>query len=381
MRSLSLSLLASLVALSAPLSAGCSSSSEEDTSIEGASSDYTGTSGSEVVKPDGSNLPMNLRPLRGAIAKVKHIVSFDGAPGACTGTHVGNGLVLTAGHCFRRDWETGMVYRRTPREDDGPFARISVEFEDGKSFTATMLDWALTMQEDYAVLRLEGNELPSASIPIRKTSAAPSYGTKLTMLSYPDGRRREGRELVDETTMIWSKYCTYDDAGGEVDDFHMVDVDHGRFAHQCQSAPGSSGAVLIDATTLEVVGIHNGYLNEANYGMQIANVPWKQYVEKLAEPAAKLEVAHDNGYFSNKSADATIDVPAGTVESVAFELIDKDPGFTTQPQPQIKVTSAPFTAHFDTTSLAEHGHGLRAIVTAKNGASLVLEESVMIDHD
>ena len=104
-------------------------------------------------------------------------------------------------------------------------------------------------------------------------------------------------------------------------------------------------------------------------------------MDELAEPAAKLSVAHDHGFFSDKSADATIEVPAGTVESVAFELIDRDPGFTTQPQPQIKVTSAPFTAHFDTSTLEEHGHGLRAIVTGKNGASLVLEDSVMIDHD
>lgn len=372
---------ASFFLFAALLTVGCSSSSEDEAPIEGASADYTGTSGSEVVKPDGSNLPANLRSLRGAIAKVKHIVSFDGAPGACTGTHVGNGYILTAGHCFRRDWETGMVYRRTPREDDGSFERISVQFEDGKTFSATMLDWALTMQEDYAILRLEGDELPSAAIPIRKAAAAPAFGTKLTMLSYPDGRRREGRELVDETTMIWSKYCSYDDASGEVDDFHMVDVEHGRFAHQCQSAPGSSGAVLIDATTLEVVGVHNGYLNEANFGTQIGNVPWKQYVDKLAEPVAKLIVAHDDGTFSDKSADATIDVPAGTVENVAFELIDRDPAFTTQPQRQIKVTSAPFTAHFDTSALEEHGHGLRAIVTAKNGASLVLEDAVMVNHD
>jgi hypothetical protein len=356
---------------------GCSS---PDAPTEASDSEYTGTSGSEVVKPDGSNLPANLQPLRGAIAKVTHLVSFEGGAGACTGTHVGNGLVLTAGHCFRRDWQTGMVYRRTPREDDGPFERINVQFEDGKNFTATMLDWALTMQDDYAILRLEGDELPSAAIPIRQASTAPAYGTKLTMLSYPDGRRREGRDVIDDTTLIWSKYCTYDDSSGEVDDFHMVDVAHGRFAHQCFSAPGSSGAVLIDATTLEVVGIHNGYVNEANFGMQIANVPWHQYVDALAEPAAKLNVAHDDGFSSDKSADATVDVPAGSVESVAFELIDRDPGFTTQPPAQIKVTSAPFTAHFDTSALEEHGHGLRAVVTGKNGASLVLEDSVMVRH-
>lgn len=380
MRPISFSILASLLAVTAPVVAGCSSSSEADAPVEDASSDYTGTSGSEVVKPDGSNLPANLRSLRGAIAKVKHIVSFEGAPGACTGTHVGNGLVLTAGHCFRRDWETGMVYRRTPREDDGPFARISVQFDDGKTFTATMLDWALTMQEDYAILHLEGDELPSASIPIRKSAAAPSFGTKLTMLSYPDGRRREGRELIDETTMIWSKYCSYDDSSGQVDDFHMVDVDHGRFAHQCFSAPGSSGAVLIDANTLEVVGIHNGYLNEANFATQIASVPWKQYVEKLAEPSAKLTMVRDRGVVADKSADATVDVPTGTVDSVAFELVDKDPGFTTQLPSQVKVTSAPFTAHFDTTAITST-KVVRAIVKAKSGASLVLEDGIVVNHD
>jgi len=379
MRSLTLLALLSLSVFTAPLAVGCST--PDATSDAASESDYTGASGTEVVKADGSNLPANLRALRGAFAKVRYSVSFDEAAGACTGTHIGNGLVLTAGHCFRREWETGMVYRRTPREsEDRPFARITVTFEDGKSWDATMLDWSLTMQQDYAILRLPDGAQPSASVPLRKATTSPAFGTKLTMLSYPDKRsfnRREG--MVDETTLIWSKYCTYDDASGEEDRYGMIDVTHGHFAHQCESEPGSSGAAVIDATTLEVVGVHNGELTASLYATKLDEIPARQYVEKLAEPAAKLNVVQDDDVSSDKSADATVDVAAATVESVAFELVDNDPKFTMQAPAQAKVTSAPFSAHFDT-SLLNGPHRLRAIVKAKNGASVVLEDVVAISH-
>lgn len=171
-----------------------------------------------------------------------------------------------------------------------------------------------------------------------------------------------------------------DCASGEEDSYGMIDVTRGRFAHQCESEPGSSGAALIDTTTLEVVGVHNGELTAALYATKLDEIPARQYVDGLAEPASKLTVVHDDGTFSDKSADATVDVPTTTVESVAFELVDGDPAFTTKSPARVTVTSAPFTAHFDTSAFEEGALRLRAIVKGKNGASVVLEDSVMVAH-
>jgi len=356
------SLACSLFLLGSFATTACTSDADSRGEAVAEDSDLKGTSGIQPVEPGGANLPANLRAVHEAIAKVQFVTSFDGSePPHCTGTHVGRGLILTAGHCFRRSYDSGMVARRTPRNEDPGMTRTIVTFPGGDRHDATMLDYELTKAHDYAILRLDDGFVPAAAIPVRRGSEPP-YGAALTMLSHPQGQG-----------FVWSPACSYDDPRNMTDTFGMVDVTRDRFAHQCASDPGASGAALIDANAIEVVGIHNGYLEEALYGMTVGSTPLAQYLDGLAEPEASLETAH-TGAFENAKVTGTVTAAADEVSEVTFEIARAEDAWELARDP-VTVSAAPFTATFDTGTLPTFSYELRATLRAKNGATRVLEST------
>ncbi len=217
------------------------------------------------VDATASNIPLKYQPLVDAFGKISM---------GCTATHIGNGYVLTAGHCF---W-AGEV----PAKDQ---ACAGVEIEWGlragnspymtsKCEKIVIAQWG--GQNDYAVMKV--SPIPPVAIaPDMDRRAA--TGDTVTIFSHPDGR-----------PLQWSRLC------GIEYQIHP-DLPQGSIQHQCDTNPGSSGATIINALTMKVIGIHDGGIaGEAgadpsnpsspvttgmNYGTYIQNSPLGETLRSL----------------------------------------------------------------------------------------------------
>lgn len=168
----------------------------------------------------------------------------------CTGTHIGNGLVISAGHCF--DAAKIAKYRASC---DG--IQVFWGVRNGKQPTSVsncrqVLVLELNNQKDYALFKVDAP--PRSSVRI-KTQGRPSLGTRVTIFSHPF-----------KNPLAWSGFC-------DISRNLSYGLNNSMIHHTCDTNPGSSGAAIIDATTLEVVGIHDGGVSQgrtgANYGTYI----------------------------------------------------------------------------------------------------------------
>lgn len=177
----------------------------------------------------GADLEARYRPVLDAIGWVK--------PMGCTATHIGQGLVLTAQHCFTDRPLTGTVNQPCDgvtiqwgyREGAGPALVSRCEVILAAEFSDT---------RDFALLRV--SPVPAAHVTV-SPSPRPAPGTRLTLFSHPRGRPLE-----------WSGTCALRPAldGGY--------TSRAMFTHQCDTEPGSGGAAVLNDETLQIVGIHGG---------------------------------------------------------------------------------------------------------------------------
>jgi len=210
-----------------------------------------------AVDAEATNVPLKYRPLVDAFG----ILSMG-----CTATHIGNGYVLTAGHCF---W-AGEV----PSKDENcPSTDVKWGFREGKTpYMTSKCEKIIIAQRDgmndYAIIKVS---------PVPPVAIAPDmnrraiYGDTVTIFSHPD-----------ELPLRWSRLC-----GIEMQ--QHPDLPVGSIQHQCDTNPGSSGATIINALTLKVIGIHDGGIGRnsdadpgnpnspismgMNYGTYIQNSP------------------------------------------------------------------------------------------------------------
>ncbi|MEY3901093.1 MAG: hypothetical protein RL189_399 [Pseudomonadota bacterium] len=188
------------------------------------------------VASDGENLPTELIPLIDAVGQLNV---------GCTATHLGDGLVLTAGHCISRSPRSGsdnchllgVVWGNRG-------AKPELKSSNCKSVVLRKYDSTY----DFALLRV--NNPPKASINIDLNFS--SQKAPLTMLSFPRMRPLE-----------WSGNCTL---YAYTDPLRILK----KFLHDCDSEGGSSGAALISTDSLAIVGLHNGASDDLNYGMYIS---------------------------------------------------------------------------------------------------------------
>jgi V8-like Glu-specific endopeptidase len=355
------SLQASAALLVALSLVACSSGGEtEADSLEGK---QTASGGDDMipVTADGSNLPEALRVVRAATAVLDTTIDWNDGPSACTATHIGNGLVLTAGHCVARN--EAYYARRTeaPEAADRPFApAMTLHFgsPSAPAVRATVLDAEYVANRDYAILHIDAP--PAAKVAVRG-GARPAVGTGLTMLSYPGKRQAQGRP--DLTVLMWSQDCSVASSA------NVESVYAPLLMHTCDGAPGSSGAGLIDAKRTELVAIENGALGDLMYSTSLDAIPLQQYLDGRSAPAITLKSVVDAGTHADKSADVTATIVSGAAVSVEFEIVQNFDD-TVKALPSVKRTSAPWTAHFDTSRLSGP-HDVRAIVTDASGASRV----------
>jgi len=185
------------------------------------------------VLQDGSNVPARYRYLYDAIGRM--------SPSICTVSHVGNGIAITAGHCFKNG-DYGTIEWGV-RASDHPQGYLVSEVT-----RVIAKRWVADEQTDYAIIAVA--PAPNAAVPIALTR--PAQNTTTTIFSHPHYRPLE-----------WSQLCKR----GALSNATV-------FRHSCDTEPGSSGAAVFDDTTLRVYGIHNGgHADDYNYGTFLADTP------------------------------------------------------------------------------------------------------------
>jgi V8-like Glu-specific endopeptidase len=184
----------------------------------------------------------------------------------CTATHIGQGLVLTAGHCVPGSVERGAragcwkdasiqwTYRAgTPLGEVSSCVRVlHAEFE--------------LFQKDFAILAVENP--PKAFVDVDR-EARPKSGAGLTLFGHPQKRPLE-----------WSRYCVLTEAPRSYQKGFY-------FGHQCDTEPGNSGSVVIDVKNLRVVGIHNGGEVPLNYATFVVNSPLGEALNSVLADISK----------------------------------------------------------------------------------------------
>lgn len=206
-----------------------------------------------AVTEDGSNIPLRYKRLLDAFGQTSE---------GCTATHIGRGYVLTAGHCF---WAPPVMIRNTKCSD----TQVSWGLRgEKKAYLISQCEEIVAAQRsvegDFAILKV--SPVPDAFVlPELKRRAI--IGDSLTVFSHPD-----------ELALHWSQGCGVE----RVTDPYLPEA---SLKHQCDTNPGSSGAVLLNLVSLKIVGIHGGGYVEAgsgmNYGSFIMDSPLLDVLKEL----------------------------------------------------------------------------------------------------
>ena len=202
-----------------------------------------------AVNTDGTNVSVYLRPL---------INAFGHMSMGCTATHIGNGYVLTAGHCFEAS-EDVMT--------DQACADITIEWGYREETTPYMVS---TCEKIVAAQRNDSNDYALIKVsPVPPVAIAPDLqrraiiGDTVTIFSHPE-----------ELPLRWSHLCG-------IERVQHPDLPKDAFHHKCDTNPGSSGATVLNIVSLKVIGIHDGGTTSdggMNYGTYIMNSPLRDYL-------------------------------------------------------------------------------------------------------
>lgn len=208
------------------------------------------------VNAEATNVPVKFRKLVDAFGKLGM---------GCTATHIGDGYVLTAGHCFWADAKP-MENMNCPGAEN----EIQWGYRTGKkpylvSKCEKIIIAQRTEKMDYALLKV--SPVPPVSIKADWQKRA-RVGDKVTIFSHPD-----------ELPLQWSQWCRIQK---RQDDYFDPALIH----HICDTNPGSSGATIINFYTLSVVGIHDGGRSDGNggglnYGTYIYDTPLRKILQKI----------------------------------------------------------------------------------------------------
>ncbi len=202
-----------------------------------------GTNDLIPVRLDGSNVPSRYRGLLDGFGRAY----YNGA--LCSATHVGNGLVVSAGHCFGAG---------AGRVNNLSCSGGYVEWGRREGFRGTRTDCQeiLAMQDgngvDYAIYRV--SPVPPVTIPVQ-LNPDHRLGMPLTIFSHPGGRPLE-----------WSQTCSvYSEGSTEI-------------RYQCDTQGGSSGASVLRDDTLQIVALHWGGGGSSNIATKLSSTPLAEYM-------------------------------------------------------------------------------------------------------
>jgi V8-like Glu-specific endopeptidase len=207
------------------------------------------------VRADGANVESNLRAKLDAFGAVAiSETASNGGAGTCTGTHIGNGYVITAGHCFFNESapgdlsETGAAcpeikvywgYRGSP-DTGSPKPIVTLVSQCTQVIYAER-----SANRDFGIFKVD--HAPKTSVSISVDTKRTADNTKVTLFGYPQARPLE-----------WSQYCPLKKSIGAAG---TGTISTDQFAYQCDTEPGNSGSTVlaVSATgSVKVVGIHDG---------------------------------------------------------------------------------------------------------------------------
>ena len=199
-----------------------------------------------AVNEDASNIPLHYRSL---------VDAFGMLSMGCTATHIGHGVVISAGHCFEAPPEA---------IENQLCADISVAWGLRGQKTAYLVSKCekiilaqRSQRGDFAIIQVSPAPTVAIAPDLQRRAV---IGDTLTLFSYPDGQ-----------PLSWSQLCG-------VERKPDLALPANSIQHQCDTNPGSSGAAIINALSLKIVGIHDGgrvdeYGQGMNYGTFITDSP------------------------------------------------------------------------------------------------------------
>jgi V8-like Glu-specific endopeptidase len=224
-----------------------------------------------AVARDGSNVPGRYRSILDGFGRL-HV---NGA--LCTATHVGGGVVITAGHCFSAP---------DRRVNDRPCGNTSVEwgYRGGGVTSHSNCTRILAMQTgnglDYAIFRV--SPVPAVTVGVSLDQQV-RQGESLTIFSHADG-----------SPLRWSRVCP------------VKDTSSTQFRYPCDTLGGSSGASVLRDGTLAVVGIHWGGGGDANAATKLSATPLGEFLS-ARPPAGDELVSRASGKCLDVSGNGTTD--------------------------------------------------------------------------
>jgi V8-like Glu-specific endopeptidase len=294
------------------------------------------------VIEDGANIPAKYAPL---------IDGFGRLSNGCTATHLGNGLAITAGHCFRSP---------STRRDNHPCGSYSVKWgfrKDKAPYMVSQCQIVLAGEQnrdrDYAIFVVR--PIPPVSVAIT-SKARPALNQSITIFSHPRSRPLE-----------WSQTCTVQpNTNGP----YGVDM----FTHQCDTEGGSSGASILDDETLKVIGIHDGGRVPWNYATYLADTPIDEFTDGYNVPPAVTFTAPTAATVTGTidvSVTAT-DLEDGPVTGgVSFKL----------PDGAVKsISKAPYLVQWDTTVVADGTYTIEATAKDSTGLAMTTTKKITVKH-
>lgn len=191
----------------------------------------------------------------------KFIDAFGKISPGCTATHIGNGIVLTAGHCF-----SAPSFEATNLACDETEIQWGIRGSTEPYLTSKcirILSMTDNKESDYAILKVD--PAPETFIEV-DLSSRPEIDTDITIFGHPMQRPLE-----------WSGYCKVRP------NTHSPHAGEKEFCHQCDTEPGNSGSTILAVNSLKVVGIHNGGISPWNYATYIIDTPVMNYLKECNE--------------------------------------------------------------------------------------------------
>jgi len=187
------------------------------------------------VNEDLSNIPRKFHNAAESIGRLSM---------GCTGTHIGDGLVLTAGHCFD-------AQSRMQRNQPCPQVKVAWGYRGSRpSSLVSSCRNVIVMQNrpgaDYALIEVRPIPPNKVDVDLRNLNFD---NERATLFSHP---RRQ--------PLLWSRYC-------KLNILNPAPRDPTFLYHQCDTEPGSSGAALIMERNLKIASIHKGGLDFGMIGV------------------------------------------------------------------------------------------------------------------